>query len=93
MTRTLNLSPDREALLYGWGSGPMHLIRLWLAGLLRRPAGWWSQTQDRRTLRGLFDYDDHMLSDFGLTRDDIQKMCEPPVSRRGTLTIRLDRPG
>lgn len=93
MSPTMPLSPDRKALLYGSGSGPLHLIRLWLAGLLRRPAGWWRQRQDRRALSGLLAVDDRQLADIGLTGDDIQMLLDRPVIRRRKLTIRLDRQG
>ena len=92
MTRTLPLSPDREALLYGPGAGPLHLIRLWLAGLLRRPAGWRRRMRERREVLGLGVADDHLLSDIGLSRADVLRMIDCPARRRRP-GIRLDRPG
>jgi uncharacterized protein YjiS (DUF1127 family) len=44
---------------------------------LRRVAlNWWK----RRTLRKLRDFDDHMLADIGLTRDELEDVLRMPLS-------------
>ena len=43
--------------------------------------------RDRRTVETLTDFDDHMLADIGLTRDDVQRALDLPFADNASIEL------
>lgn len=74
-------------------SVPLQQLRLWMAGRLRRLAGWWAVQHERKVYSQMLEADEHMLVDIGVTRHDLHLLVQDPrrsvPSRRGAFTPQM----